>query len=148
MTIKSLGFTGSSDQGMPTIKQIAGMTSVLHHVQPKSVHHGDCVSSDEAFHYLCQGLVPRPRIHIHPPDNDKKRAFCEQGRPDFMYPVKSYLDRNQDIVDASDGLLATPNGPEKLRSGTWSTVRLARKKGIPIYIVYQNGDIEWENLRT
>ena len=47
---------------------------------------------------------------------------------------KPYLDRNRDIVDACEVLLATPDGPERLRSGTWSTVRYARKIGKPVEV--------------
>ncbi len=43
------------------------------------------------------------------------------------------LKRNRDIVDASDVLIAAPlNDKEALRSGTWATVRYARKVGMPI----------------
>ncbi len=68
--------------------------------------------------------------------------------------ARSYLDRNQDIVDRSDVLLAAPKEwtdlsrvrtyeellrAKPLRSGTWSTVRRAYKRRIPIIIVFPNG---------
>lgn len=46
------------------------------------------------------------------------------------YPVKPPLKRNYDIVDACDILLAAPRTlTEELRSGTWATIRYARKTG-------------------
>jgi len=52
--------------------------------------------------------------------------------------------RNRDIVAASDALLAAPEGPEASypRSGTWATVRMARRAGLPIQIVWPDGRIE------
>ena len=43
------------------------------------------------------------------------------------------------LVDACEVLLATPKGPEKLRSGTWATVRYARKVGKRIVIIEPDG---------
>lgn len=145
MTLKcrSLGFTGSRDEGIPTFSQIVMAEEILFYLQPSEVHHGDCIGSDHWFHLWATGpLKWRPFVHIHPPDNDRYRAGCTGN---VIHPIKPYMVRNQDIVDASDVLLATPHGPEVLRSGTWATIRRARKKGIPIYIVYPNGKIEQEN---
>ena len=49
--------------------------------------------------------------------------------------MKPYLDRNLDIVLASDALAAAPDGPEKLRSRTGTTLRTAiaaRRKGFVV----------------
>ena len=59
--------------------------------------------------------------------------------------IKPPLDRNKDIVNASDILIACPNGPEVLRSGTWSTVRYARKQNKRIIIIWPDGTITKEN---
>ena len=46
------------------------------------------------------------------------------------------LARNRAIVAASDILIAAPESDtEQLRSGTWATVRYARRKGIPIVML-------------
>ena len=139
----SLGFTGSRDDRMPTIAQIAYVDNLLFVLQPFAVHHGDCVNSDEWFHARVTGPYKNnPFVHIHPPDNPKYRSLCTKGTRNILYPPKPYMKRNQDIVDASQGLIATPHGPEEVRSGTWATIRRARKKGIPICIVYPNGKVE------
>ena len=46
------------------------------------------------------------------------------------------LVRNARIVQAADLLIAAPEQDiEQLRSGTWATVRAARKKGIPVIML-------------
>jgi hypothetical protein len=45
-----------------------------------------------------------------------------------------------DIVVESELLIATPKEvKEQLRSGTWATVRRARKVGIPIILITPDG---------
>lgn len=48
--------------------------------------------------------------------------------------TKEYYKRNQQIVDASDELVAFVT---KSTGGTWDTIRKAEKKNIPIKIIYQ-----------
>lgn len=96
-------------------------------IQDKGVtelHHGDCTGWDhQAFmvaDWLCIKTV------AHPPDNDIMRADTKSS---VVLPPKPYLERNKDIVNASDFLIAVPDGPERQRSGTWSTVRYAKHVG-------------------
>jgi hypothetical protein len=88
------------------------------------VHHGDCVGADKDFHDICVDFGIS-QIIIHPPTDNKLRANCKS---DFINKPKPYLDRNKDIVDQTDILIACPQtNIEEQRSGTWSTVRYARK---------------------
>lgn len=101
-------------------------------------HHGDCIGADADFHRLAElnGL----KTHGHPPINSSKRAFCKF---DVIEEPKEYLDRNKDIVDAVDWMIFTPETKEEvLRSGTWSTVRYARKQKKPYIIVFPDGSVE------
>jgi hypothetical protein len=88
----------------------------------RAFRHGDCVGADAQAHAMAK--ADGFRVVIHPPSDDSKRAFC-QG--DAVLAPPPYLVRNRRIVDASGVLVATPQGDEELRSGTWSTVRYARK---------------------
>lgn len=94
--------------------------------------HGDCVGADEESHQIAITAGVK-RIVIHPPTNTSKRAWCRNwpGPSDYeilVLPGKPYLERNKDIVVATTTLIATPKTDlEELRSGTWSTVRFARK---------------------
>ncbi len=126
-----VGFTGTS-KGMNIDQLICVRTLLGRFWQPDYAHHGDCVGADSQFHSLCEAFSRPTRIVIHPPKDSKARAF----RPSmFSRRPKDYLERNRDIVDACDVLLATPKGKEIQRSGTWSTIRYARKLGKPIIIL-------------
>lgn len=102
------------------------------------MHNGDCLGADDTAGRIWRSLGGK--IHLHPPINDAKRArmnFDETAEP------KPYLDRNHDIVDASAELFATPCEMfEWQRSGTWATIRYARKIGRAYTIIWPNGAIE------
>lgn len=103
-----------------------------------AAHHGICIGADAHFHYACQALeIP---IIGHPPINQSKMEKLDGFL--YLWDPKEYLDRNTDIVNCSDLLIATPKEmQEVLRSGTWSTIRKARKRGIQRYIILPNGEV-------
>lgn len=112
-------------------------------LQPTEAHHGLCVGADEQFDAMLAysiGCV----VHGHPPINRSKMADITC---DVMHEAKEYLPRNRDIVDATTWLMAAPKGPEEQRSGTWSTVRYARRLGRSITIVMPDATIIRENQR-
>ena len=128
-----LGFTGT--RHIPTRYQFR----MLHHLlddyiasgDPIRGHHGGCIGADAAFHKMCvqRGMV----VTLHPPTDSRSQQIkiADEVRPRFPYLV-----RNQHIVDATDLLIAVPFEMEEiLRSGTWSTVRYARKNGWPVVII-------------
>ncbi len=141
--IEILGFTGTQD-GM-TIEQVASIIELFENgdlAAVETVHHGDCIGSDADMDWLCPKLDIQ--VVLHPGCNARgfpaKRANCLGKHIIKTYPQRKYLDRDQDIVDETEGLLATPKEyTEVLRSGTWATVRRARKKGVPVWIVYPDG---------
>jgi len=127
MAIVTIGFTGTQKGMSPEQKQqledlLWALTSCGTQVE---LHHGDCIGADAEAHDIarrCQAIV-----HIHPSRSPLKRAYREG---DVMYVEKENLTRNRDIVDAGNLLIAAPDSDvERLRSGTWATVRYARKSG-------------------
>ncbi|WP_035982685.1 hypothetical protein [Leptospira meyeri] len=58
------------------------------------------------------------------------------------YAAEEYLKRNQAIVMASNELWAFPSEPEKVRFGTWATIRFARKTGKPVKLFWPDGEVE------
>jgi hypothetical protein len=101
-------------------------------------HHGDCVGADLDFHN--QLVLNDIRIIIHPPDNDSNRSFCESN---VIKPVKPYLTRNKNIVNETDMLIAFPaTKDEIIRSGTWSTIRYAKRMNTKVLIIFLDGMIE------
>jgi hypothetical protein len=127
-----LGFTGTQEGMNATQKAL--FVGVLARLCPAVFHHGDCVGADAEAHALVRQHAPRCRIEIHPPTDESKRAFCDG---DKIWPARPYLARNKNIVFFSDELVATPKSrTEELRSGTWSTVRYARKALKRVHMVW------------
>lgn len=117
-----VGFTGTRN-GMSE-QQKADIKEWLESSAPSEAHHGDCVGADAEFHEICEELGIS--IVIHPPSDPKLRAFCFAL---YNKPEKPYLDRNRDIVDAVDVMLATPASVKKSRGGTWYTINYSLKSG-------------------
>lgn len=137
MDAKHIAFTGTQN-GM-TPQQAEAFRDVLgwgNHVD-HFLHHGDCIGADIDAHRIA--LARGWRIHVHPPDDPRKRAFCAGA---VIHAPLPYLVRNRVIVDSAELLVATPSGPEKLRSGTWATIRYAIKRGKPVWIVWPHGEVE------
>ncbi|MEO8959145.1 MAG: hypothetical protein ABI304_09385, partial [Rudaea sp.] len=50
--------------------------------------------------------------------------------------AKPFADRDHDIVDSAECVLATPQTrTEQAGSGTWATVRYAREQGQPVDLI-------------
>lgn len=136
-----VGFTGT--QSSITEPQWCSLWGLLLQLNPEHCHHGSCIGADVAFHHAAQ--LQGRKVVVHPPLDPKKRAGCPN--PTELRPEKDYLPRNQDIVTETGVLIAMPGtATETTRSGTWSTVRYARKLGRPIYIILPNGKISQENM--
>lgn len=135
-SIMKIGFTGTR-KGMSAVQkvEVRGLVREMFKTLDTNFqfHHGDCVGADAEFHEIVSDFQPSV-IVIHPPINPRARAFCCSKH---IMPEKPYLNRNRDIVDACDVLIAAPKSTrEELRSGTWTTVRYARKRGKPIKFAY------------
>jgi len=124
-----VGFTGTQ-KGMTSV-QIDTFCRVFRSLDPIQLHHGDCIGADEYAHNAA--LILGIPVVLHPPDVPTKRSFLGKsnmpGAQITTLDEKPYLDRNKDIVDASDILIATPRSAKQVvRSGTWATVRYAQSK--------------------
>lgn len=126
-----VGFTGTSD-GM-TLLQKTYLVSALANLGPEEFHHGDCVGADAEAHDIVRKEWPRCKIVIHPPENDYKRAF--KAGDEILEP-RPYLVRNKAIVARCEELVAAPKTlAEELRSGTWATIRTARRCGKLVHLL-------------
>lgn len=108
------------------------------HDQPTEAHHGDCVGADTQWHELLEAMdVP---IHIHPCNLRSQRSHLSGAQ---IYPVRSPLVRNHVLVDVCDVLHAFPQTMEEIqRSGTWATIRYARKSGRDHVLFWPDGTVE------
>lgn len=138
-----LGITGTQD-GLTEAQFLSLKKFLLNAPEVTEIHGGDCIGFDAECIVLAKEVRPDIRTVGHPPINPKKRAFLTY---DELRGEKDYHSRNHDIVDETDIMLACPKGPEYdadgkwigLRSGTWSTVRYARKRNKPIVIIMPDG---------
>lgn len=129
----NIGITGTREGA--NAAQLEAMEEVLTALHPHEFHHGDCMGVDAQGHKIASSL--RCVTVIHPPVEKKYRAYCDGI--ELMAP-KEYLDRNRDIVDMTEILIAVPSGPEVVRSGTWSTVRYALKKNKVVILINTDGE--------
>ena len=137
MNIVKIGFTGSRDGINSNQRQeIINILNKYIGCDTIYIYHGDCKGADTDFHNICAEFKNRANIiiQIHPPNVNTMRAF---NTPDIMMPVKPYLERNAGIVSNCDILIACPRDKnrEELRSGTWATIRAARKANKEIHIL-------------
>lgn len=100
------------------------------------LHHGACVGADAAAHRAA--IDAGVDIVVHPPVDE--RLMMPRGLGQWL-PAKPYLDRNRDIVDACDRLIALPDGPPKPKSGTWYTVRYAVERGKDVTVCLPDGSV-------
>ncbi len=137
-----LGFTGTRD-GMTEAQERAVLLLCLRLPQVVAeFHHGACVGADTQLHNLVFDNY-ETRIVIHPPTDTRYANVFEESERVTILPPKPYLQRNADIVDATDELIATPKEFEpQVRGGTWWTVRYARKQGKKVWLVLPDGTIE------
>ncbi len=143
-TTVSIGFAGSK-RGT-TLKQRDRVREILGKLHEEygaiKGHFGDCIGSDTEFRNLCR-IFGREKVVLvsHPPKDTRWRAFCEA---DETREEKPFLERYRDIVNESNLLIVTPKNQsgEILKSGTWATIRYARKKGKKVFVIRPDGKIE------
>lgn len=130
-----IGFTGT-EKGM-TYPQEEKLTSLLKAFRPTVVVHGGCVGADSKFHKICRDqLKPRPRICVLPSNIRSKQGNWLGA--DFVAREAPPLERNDKIVRDVEVLIATPEQNEEImRSGTWATIRYAKKRNVPVIILYR-----------
>jgi hypothetical protein len=132
------GFTGPREHPQTHAECLAidDVLSMLRRLPDVKVITGGCVGIDEyvavratQFGLYVMTILPADRSAIQPDWHEYCQAYEDTYR--------TYGQRNQRIVDLSDKLVAFPCDDEKSqpRSGTWMTVRMARRKGIPVEIV-------------
>ena len=137
--MKSVAFTGTRDGMSPAQRTL--VEKLLVEIAPSSVVHGDCVGADADFHDIAKGLGLT--VYVYPGSIDEQRAHCEGAVAvsEPMWPT----DRNPLIVEAAEVLIACPSGRKELRrgSGTWATVRHARRIGRRHLMVYPDGGVDY-----
>lgn len=145
--VKTVGFTGTRD-GMSDAQRSAvedWLVNAYLAQEPMRAAHGCCVGADAEFARIVRTACPRAHIVGWPSDmaglTSKLACMC----CDEIHDPQPPLIRNRCIVDECNTLLACPKGPEERRSGTWATVRYARKLGRPVVIFQPDGTVALES---
>lgn len=129
---RAVGFTGTRN-GMTQQQTVAVAMLILDYA---TLHHGDCKGADEQAHAIA--VQSDLRTESHPPTKAVMRAFC---KADVIHPEKDYIARNHDIVKSTYSMIAAPAKMFEDNSGTWSTIRFARKNGKPVTVVFPDGRV-------
>lgn len=137
-----VGFTGSRE-GMSQHQKEQFVVKLLE-LGITEFHHGDCKGADAEAHDIIREFLPNVKIHVHPPAAEFMRAF-KQG--DIMYEPEDYIPRDERIVDMTDILIGAPKVTdfEERRSGSWYTIRYARRKGKSHHVLDRAPIIRNEN---
>jgi len=105
------------------------------------MHNGDCVGADYDAAKIWTDL--KGLVQLHPPLKEKYRARFAKAR--IVCEPLDYLVRDKRMIECSELTVATPETyDEQRRSGTWTTVRYARKERLGLVIVYPDGTVETE----
>ena len=134
-----IGFTGAR-RGLTNFQRNE-IYRLLVELKASEFHHGDYVGADLIAHKIALSLhIP---IVVHPPEDSSFRAYSHMLPKSFKVDLVTtldpapYIERNHCIVDFSNIILATPKSEElEMRSGTWATVRYARRFDNSIYMIY------------
>lgn len=117
-------------------------------------HHGDCEGADEQAHDMMRVLLTRHwplrvDIVIHPPKDEHHRAHCDATmlREELamvrVLPPKGYLERDRDIVNDTELLIATPKGYTfQGKGGTNYTIRYALTHNKPVLVIWPDGSAQ------
>lgn len=136
-----IGFTGTRE-GMSNLQMHNIILALEALRSPYILHHGACIGADQQMHELVANEHGFKRIVVHP---GLVKSQLQMAKPWFSRDTreaKPPLDRNRDIVNECDIVLAAPLGLQELvQSGTWYTIRYARKHHKMLRVVYRDGTI-------
>lgn len=132
-----VGVTGTREQ--LSHAQEALVSDLVYRLDPNSaLVWGACVGVDVIAAAYAE-MYSIPNHAVLPPDHRLVAPdWWDYATTYEQIPIgpDGYKRRNQRIVDLSDRLIAFPQYPEdhpqSHRSGSWQTVRMARRKGIPV----------------
>ncbi len=138
-----LTFTGTRI-GM-TERQVVTLHNLALWKDIDQIHHGACVGADREFHFIAR-LHRINLIYTHPSNFSQYRWAVDVDSSTYQLvieTIKAPLIRNRKMVEASGIVIACPSTQiEELHSGTWSTVRYARKLGKDLFIINPDGGIQ------
>lgn len=144
MSDYSVVFTGT--QAGMTNEQSRNVAKAL--TKTRRMFNGLCIGADEEAHEIFRLIHGEHGTVIGFPSTIQGK--CVDLTVDAIHPPANPLERNRTMVDeairAGNPLcVAAPRAMgEELRSGTWATVRYARKRNVPVFVCWPDGTTTWE----
>lgn len=144
-----IGFTGSRHGMQPMqIAKVQALFLIYWTYWPtlndNTLHHGDCAGSDEQAFKLAKRIGFATAAY---PASDVSEIWHANTDSDLRFDAAPALKRNLRIVSQSNVLVAAVHGfnPSKMqeRSGTWATIRYAKKEGVPYWLVDPMGQAQF-----
>jgi hypothetical protein len=153
-----IGFTGTAEGMTPEqVLAVCGYLDLYQGNGPFEFHHGMCEGADTEFDlYVREGYGSQVQYSLigHPGVTASGHAW-KRGGPfpiTKVLPEKGYIDRDHDIVEATEFMLACPkemNVRRKdryktwtpIRSGTWATIRYAEMRKKKVIIFWPDGTV-------
>src|SRR5271168_5416422 len=129
---RKVGFTGTHKGALPI--QLANAKEKLRLLKEEGFdefHHGACIGADEQVAKIAKDLGFKVVAHPGLAKDPTNMLFrSEWSENDEILEAKNFIERDHDIVNATEVMLATPlTFEETTRSGTWTTVRYAKAQG-------------------
>lgn len=120
---------------------------------PDELMHGGAEGADEdadtlfgafeAFGSLAAQTALYKKVSVYPCNEARFSYWLKKPEPRIINQILPPLVRNELMVKRCSFLVATPASQfEQIRSGTWATIRYARKTKKPGAIVFPDGRIE------
>jgi len=135
----TVGFTGTQ-KGMTDLQKAITIGFLI--VRRVSIAcHGGCIGADIDIDDICWRFKPHSLTTVVYPSNIKGKQGKWHYTP-FVMESNNPITRNHFIVDRADFVIACPAEPKEiLRSGTWATIRYAKKQGKHIVIIAPDGTL-------
>ena len=141
----SIAFTGTRE-GMSDYQKAAfrmHMTQIMWANKDRFIdfHHGGCIGADEDAHTILLEIrqhegLEMVGIEVHPAKVPKRLQAQLHTGVCVLHKPKPPLKRNMDMVKECDVLIACPKEDHEVqRSGTWTTVRYAKKYNKEVIVI-------------
>jgi hypothetical protein len=119
--------------------QVRALRELLQLMQPDAFFHNGMIGATAQAHAIARGLDLQ--IVIIPPKNTDLRAKLE-GAIQIETP-EDFNDSLDHVIEDSHIVIFTPREEvEKLRSGTWRSIRQAKREGKSVYIIFPDGRLK------
>lgn len=138
-----IGFTGTregwtADQARQFVRFMRGYIGEFHNGYAEGADEDSLRTVDRMGGY---------DLHIHPPKVKKFIAhYVPKHSQVIWHEEAGFLERDRQIVVASEVMVATPGGFKEIArgSGTWATIRITRAELRPLCIIFPSGEVKYE----